>query len=327
MMVCALPPVGGHEAGAGGAFSGGGRDSDGGCNDRTWRDECGSSTGRACGLARWRPHDVLRLRRLPVLDGEPAWVREAFLHAPFAVVRRAQSASGFIAVGIRGANRAQRYGTWVEDEDVAFAMPPEELVARDPGSARERLPAFSALAELRRAPSSLGPFVWGPAGSVGFELATGLPTATGSSDLDLLIRAPERLDHAAAGRLLSELLALAQRAGVRIDAQLETPAGGVALAELAGGKRQVMARANTGASLVVDPWATAGAAVDSAVTTVLTTAPTTPLTTVLTSARENAPRTRSAPHSAQTSDAQTEPTGGGRTASATPDSTRPFDVR
>ncbi|HEY4350262.1 MAG TPA: malonate decarboxylase holo-ACP synthase [Paraburkholderia sp.] len=317
MMVCALPPVGGDEAGvaraAGGAGAGGGRDSDGGCHDRSRRDDCGSSDGRVCGLARWRPHDVLRLRRLPVLDGEPAWVREAFLHAPFAVVRRASSASGFVAVGIRGANRAQRYGTWVEDEDVEFAVSPEALVERDPASARECLPAFSVLAELRRSPCSLGQFVWGPAGSVGFELATALPTATGSSDLDLLIRAPERLDHAAAGRLLSELLALAQRAGVRIDAQLETPAGGVALAELAGGKRQVMARANTGASLVTDPW-TAGAAVDSAPTSALT------------SARENAPRTRSAPQSAQTSDAQTGPTGGG-TASATPKWTRRFDVR
>jgi phosphoribosyl-dephospho-CoA transferase len=84
-----------------------------------------------------------------------------------------------------------------------------------------------------------------------------VPTATGSSDLDLLVRAPERLDHAAAVHLLVELLALAQRAGVRMDVQLETPAGGVALAELAGGKSHVMARANTGASLVTDPWAAA----------------------------------------------------------------------
>lgn len=217
---------------------------------------------RVCGegKARWQPHDVLRLHRLPVHDGEPAWVREAFQRAPFAVVRRAQSAPGFVAVGIRGANRAQRYGTWVEDADVEFAVPPEALVAQEPASGRERLPAFSVLAELRRAPCLPGRYVWGPAGSVGFELATGVPTATGSSDLDLLVRAPERLDRAAAVHLLAELLALAQHAGVRVDVQLETPAGGVALAELAGGKSHVMARANTGASLVTDPWAAAFAA-------------------------------------------------------------------
>jgi phosphoribosyl-dephospho-CoA transferase len=222
---------------------------------------------RVCGEdeARWQPHDVVRLHRLPVRDGEPAWVREAFLRAPFAVVRRAPSAPGFVAVGIRGANRAQRYGTWVEDADVEFAVPPEALAAREPASGRAWLPAFSVLAELRRAPCSLGQYVWGPAGSVGFELATGVPTATGSSDLDLLVRAPERLDHAAAVHLLVELLALAQRAGVRMDVQLETPAGGVALAELAGGKSHVMARANTGASLVTDPWAAAASSpVDNA---------------------------------------------------------------
>ncbi|GAB7524443.1 malonate decarboxylase holo-ACP synthase [Paraburkholderia sp. 2C] len=217
--------------------------------------------GRVRGETRWQPHDVLRLRRLPAHDGEPAWVREAFLRAPFAVVRRAGSSPGFVPVGLRGANRAQRYGTWVEDAAVEFAVPPEALVSREPASGREGLPAFAVLAELRRAPCSLGQYVWGPAGSVGFELATGVPTATGSSDLDLLIRAPERLDHATAGRLLAELLAFAQRADVRVDAQLETPAGGVALAELARGTSHVMARANSGASLVADPWA---AAVDSA---------------------------------------------------------------
>ena len=261
MLVCALPLLP-AETGAGGACScnrRGGRDGDGGCDDRAGRDgrgDHGSSDSRDFSHARWQPHDLLRLHRLPTRDGEPGWVREAFLHAPFAVVRRAQPVSGFaVAVGIRGASRAQRYGAWVEESDIEFAMPPEALVAREPAPGREWLPAFSVLAELRRVPCSLGQYVWGPAGSVGFELETGVPTATGSSDLDLLIRAPERLDHATAGRLLSELLALAQRAGVRVDAQLETPSGGVALAELAAGKSHVMARANTGASLVTDPWA------------------------------------------------------------------------
>jgi phosphoribosyl-dephospho-CoA transferase len=232
MQVCALPPFDGSAA----------------ANARD------GSDGGDGGLARWRPHDVLRLRRLPVLDGEPAWVRDAFLRAPFAVVRRAYAAPGFAAVGIRGATRAQRYGTWVEDADVEFTVAPEALVAREPMPGRELLPAFSALAALRRAPGSLARFVWGPAGSVGFELATRLPTATRSSDLDLLIRTPDKLDQAAAVRLLAELLAHAQRAGIRVDAQLETPAGGVALSELAAGKSHVMARASDGASLVADPW-------------------------------------------------------------------------
>nr|WP_246355761.1 malonate decarboxylase holo-ACP synthase [Paraburkholderia humisilvae] len=210
--------------------------------------------GRDGGEAGWRPHDVVRLSRLPKFDGEPVWVRDAFLYAPFAVVRRAQAASGFVAIGIRGAKRAQRYGTWVEHEDVEFALAPEALLTHAPLPGREQLPAFSALAALRRAPGCLAQFVWGPAGSVGFELATGRSTATATSDLDLLIRTPDKLHHTAVERLLAELLAHAQRAGIRVDAQLETPAGGVALAELAAGKPHVMARAADGASLVDDPW-------------------------------------------------------------------------
>ncbi|WP_083615533.1 malonate decarboxylase holo-ACP synthase [Paraburkholderia sp. SOS3] len=216
--------------------------------------------GRNCGHARWQPHDILRLHRVPLHGSEPVWVREALLRAPFAVVRRAPSAPGSVAVGIRGASRAQRYGTWVEDGDVEFAVPPEALVTQEPVPGREPLPAFFMLAELRRAPRSLGQYVWGPAGSAGFELATGVPTVNGSSDLDLLVRAPERLDRAAAGQLLAELLVLAQRLGVRVDAQLDTPAGGVALAELAAGKSSVMVRANAGASLLSDPWAAASGA-------------------------------------------------------------------
>ncbi len=103
----------------------------------------------------------------------------------------------------------------------------------------------------------LAGFVWGPTGSTGFELATQAPTVTLSSDLDLLIRAPEKLSHDTAIQLLNQLQTIAQRAGIRVDAQLETPAGGVALAEWAAGKARAMARHARGPQLVTDPWAPA----------------------------------------------------------------------
>jgi len=56
--------------------------------------------------------------------------------------------------------------------------------------------------------------------------------------------------------LARTLAQTASRAGTRIDAQLETPAGGVALAELAAHKPHVLARASSGAQLVADPWHT-----------------------------------------------------------------------
>ncbi|KAA1007411.1 malonate decarboxylase holo-ACP synthase [Paraburkholderia panacisoli] len=213
--------------------------------------------------ARWRPHDLLRLRRLPAFDDEPAWVRAAFERAPYAVVRRALAAEGFVAIGVRGVERAQRYGTWAEASDIEAAMPPETLAGATPITGRDALPPFAALAFLQS--DTLGPLaglVWGPTGSAGFELATRVPTVTESSDLDLLIRTPEPLAQDFARALLDQVLTLAKRAGIRVDAQLETPAGGIALAEWAAGKPRVMARNAHGPQLIADPWAAARTAQD-----------------------------------------------------------------
>lgn len=209
--------------------------------------------------ARWRPHDLLRLARLTAVEDEPVWVRAAFARAPFAVVRRAQAASGFVAAGIRGTARAERFGTWINDQDIESSMSPESLAAAVPSPGRAALAAFVALASLRETPSLLHDFIWGPTGSTGFELATQVLTLTGSSDLDVLIRMPQRSDAATVHALAATLAHAAQRAGTRVDAQVETPAGGVALAELAQlaqGKAHVLARASDGARLVADPWQT-----------------------------------------------------------------------
>jgi phosphoribosyl-dephospho-CoA transferase len=206
--------------------------------------------------ARWRPHDLLRLFRLPQRDGEPEWVRDAFARAPFVVVRRAMAAPGFVAVGMRGTARAQRYGTWAETADIVEAISPEEIAAGGPSAiGRRALAAFNTLDVLRREALTLRGFSWGPTGSAGFELATQIPTVTVTSDLDLLIRTPKDVSRELATQLFTELQAHALRAGSRVDIQLETPAGGVALAEWAAGKPRVLARHAQGPRLVADPWA------------------------------------------------------------------------
>ena len=213
---------------------------------------------RSCD-ARWRPHDLLRLQRLATFDDEPAWVRDAFARAPYAVVRRALAVDGYVAIGMRGVERAQRYGAWTQASDIVSAVPPEALVQVRPLAARAALAPFVALADLvasqHDATAPLSRFVWGPTGSAGFELATQAPAVTGTSDLDLLIRTPEPLSQALACDLLEQLQTLAQHIGIRVDAQLETPAGGVALAEWAARKARVMVRHAKGPQLVADPWA------------------------------------------------------------------------
>lgn len=208
---------------------------------------------------RWQAHDILRLHRLDAFDNEPAWVRDAFARAPFVVVRRAQVAPGFVAVGVRGVARNERYGTWARCDDIEAVVKPEALPSASMLAAdRRKLPALVALDALRReSPSTLDTFTWGPTGSVGFELATFTPTVASTSDLDLLIRIPNHFPRNEARQLQAMLDTHAMRAGIRIDAQLETPAGGVALVEYASGKARVMARHASGPRLVADPWARA----------------------------------------------------------------------
>jgi phosphoribosyl-dephospho-CoA transferase len=204
--------------------------------------------------ARWRAHDLLRVARIAPAEGEPDWVRGALARAPWAVVRRTPAAAGFIAVGVRGNTRAHRYGTWLDTEDIELSRSPEDLLDIEPSQERRALPVFSALAWLRETASAMRHHPWGPTGSAGFELATGIPTITESSDLDLLVRLPYRINRDEVDALAHTLAQAASRFGTRIDAQVETPSGGVALAELAANKPHVLVRASSGAQFVADPW-------------------------------------------------------------------------
>jgi phosphoribosyl-dephospho-CoA transferase len=118
--------------------------------------------------------------------------------------------------------------------------------------ATPRAGTVSALKALDEVESILAAYrlVWGPTGSVGFELASGAPTVTPESDLDIVIRAPRRLSVRSA-RSLCEWLARLQ---VHVDAQLETPDGAVSLSEYARGHVPVLQRTLYGPRLVDDPW-------------------------------------------------------------------------
>jgi phosphoribosyl-dephospho-CoA transferase len=109
------------------------------------------------------------------------------------------------------------------------------------------LPALSTLQTARPMMEATG-LPWGPTGSVGFELATGVTAASPDSDLDLVIRMPD----GTAG-LLPLLVALHRElsgVGVRVDCQVESPIGAIALAELAGGRPDVLVRTAEGPRLV-----------------------------------------------------------------------------
>jgi phosphoribosyl-dephospho-CoA transferase len=194
------------------------------------------------------PHDLLRLSTTAtdLLSADaPTWAREALRAIPWVVVRRTSAPDGRIPVGVRGRERAQRYAGTVRRDDVLQTVAPEDLAALD-APADRAVGALRALSTVRVPLDETG-LAWGPTGSVGFELATGALTVTPTSDLDLVIRAPSlptALDR------LSTLCRRLSQLDVRIDCQVETPFGAIALAELVSASAEVMVKTPGGPLLI-----------------------------------------------------------------------------
>jgi phosphoribosyl-dephospho-CoA transferase len=202
-------------------------------------------------------HDLIRLREpiaLAVDAPVPAWVEPALRRAPWVVVRRGHVRDGMIPVGVRGLARPQRFAAFLAVAEVADRLSPEDLTDSFYAIERARRDAAPALAALARVAPILARSGrrWGPGGSVGFEIATGVLTATFWSDLDLILRQERRLEPGEAIELRATLAEAA--APVRMDVMLETPCGGVSLTDLAAMPGQVLVRTPDGARLWADPW-------------------------------------------------------------------------
>jgi len=199
-----------------------------------------------------RPHDLLWGLRPEHLPQEtPAWARAALGgHVPV-VVRRAPAEPGWVAVGIRGAAREQRHATWMRMSEISRLVSPQAVVraGRWRSHAQPQWPALRALRQVAGQLDALG-LAWGVTGSLGFELASGIRAAHPDSDLDLSLRAAHPLSRPEA-RTLCTLL---DEAPGRIDLQLETPCGAVALREWAGEAPRVLLKTQDGPLLVSDPW-------------------------------------------------------------------------
>lgn len=192
-------------------------------------------------------HDLLwgmTPAQLPV--DAPQWAVESLRVGQPVVVRRATSADGFVAVGVRGVLREQRLAAFMAVDSIACRVSPEALCHVD--SDRD-VPALRALEQLRPMLDDCG-WVWGVSGSAGFELASGFTAMHEGSDLDLILRTP----HLLARNQARELVALFDQAACRVDMQLQTPFGAVALREWAGPSARVLLKNAHQACLVADPW-------------------------------------------------------------------------
>ncbi len=197
-------------------------------------------------------HDLLRLRdpgdfvsRVPV----PVWVKESLSWVPWVVVRRAPMEGEYVPVGVRGESRNNRFAGFIHSSSIIECVRPHQLsVSRawERGVRRDELPAMRVLPfvhEIFRA-SELH---WGPVGSVGFELATGVQVAHRTSDLDLIVCLRDFLVPQAIAVNLASIL---QRTEVRIDLLLETSEGAISFREYMSGAPNLILRRVNGPKLV-----------------------------------------------------------------------------
>jgi phosphoribosyl-dephospho-CoA transferase len=130
-----------------------------------------------------------------------------------------------------------------EIDSVSEVLSPADLVGRI-----DRLPDGAVTAALHRCAALLAPtgLRWGPGGSVGFTLATGVLAVTASSDLDLVLTA----DDIPPVAMLAELRDAFRELPARVDCQLDLPVGGVALDDIVGPADQVLVRTADGPCLM-----------------------------------------------------------------------------
>jgi phosphoribosyl-dephospho-CoA transferase len=201
-----------------------------------------------------RAHDLLEIdaEQLICVDASaPKWVEEGLRKNPFVVVRRGLATEQRIPIGVRGAERNQRWAAFCYPTLVKSIITPSQLLrCTVPTSRGNAIPSLRALALLKDRWRDLDR-PWGPGGSVGFELATGNHVAKLGSDLDIVIYAENRMmaDEA------NSLCARAMNLPAMVDIRVETPVCGFSLREFASeSPATILMRAPNGMMLGMDPW-------------------------------------------------------------------------
>ena len=202
-------------------------------------------------------HDLLRIDRDCLTAGcvaQPSWVRESLITCPWVVVRRAQAPAGQIAIGVRGATRSERWGGFCAKSLISKIVRPAELLVLARSANRTpRMPALKVLQQVIERWRDLT-LPWGPTGSVGFELASGRQVTTEVSDLDIAVRAPQRIVVEQARSLWDRVTGLQ----TKVDVRVETPECGFSLEEYAcsssSRSSRILLRCPDGSRFGNDPW-------------------------------------------------------------------------
>ncbi|WP_082235303.1 malonate decarboxylase holo-ACP synthase [Halobacillus massiliensis] len=201
------------------------------------------------------PHDLLRVNKTVDLEASsiPNWVYQSLREAPFVVVRRAPIMNGKVPIGVRGKDRTQRFGAYIDSKAILERIAPPDIVLKEIWElikTSSPLPAVIALEDVQKIMEEFN-LMWGPGGSVGFELVTGHPAVKESSDLDIIIYSEKAISLVEASDLMYRLENLLS---ISIDVQVETPYGAFSLKEYVRGTLPLLLKTKAGAVLVKDPW-------------------------------------------------------------------------
>jgi phosphoribosyl-dephospho-CoA transferase len=201
-----------------------------------------------------RVHDLVEIAEGSELlsISTPGWATRTLGGSRTVVVTRGQAPQGYLCVGIRGRKREERHAAVLREQDVKSWRTPESLAAEKNWSGKSRithLPALQSLALVAEYAEQVH-LDWGPVGSVGYELATGVPTVCAQSDLDVVMRCNVRLDF----RRLKRFQELASSAPARVDVILEGPFGGVALCDFLRSPERCLIKTSVGPRMDAFRW-------------------------------------------------------------------------
>jgi phosphoribosyl-dephospho-CoA transferase len=198
-------------------------------------------------------HDLILLRAESAVlstQGDPACPCLNPNQRPWVVVRRGRISDGLIPVGLRGTQRHERCAGFTRLSEVLETRRPDQLRLLRAENSRRALQAFRTLSYLESHLVGLD-MNWGPGGSVGYELASGIQAVRADSDLDFVLFAPRKLEIIEA----QDLWRMISSAPGKVDALVETPCCGFSLKEfVTTSPRKILLRTSDGRILGSNPW-------------------------------------------------------------------------
>ncbi len=203
------------------------------------------------------PHDLLWVPNqaaLATVEPMPRWATAAWIAlAPVVVRREHLDATGLVPVGLRGKQRNQRLRAYLDSTaGIHCCIKPEELARRQAWFEQPQQlqsPAISALMRIAPYLDRTG-LVWGPTGSAGFTLASGISTLHAGSDLDIVVRCCRPFTQEQVDALHCALACSA----CKVDLQVDTGHGGFSFLEWTGKAGVVLLKTNFGPIFTNTPW-------------------------------------------------------------------------